>query len=187
MGNPSIIFPLVLSTTKSSILPSASKTLKEASLTSDDPPLLFLHALVVNWSSKQPLYSWSHVETDTDGNVTALRFNDVDIEVGLLELAPLLTPTLKTLELNKPDHSKTQGVTGDIELLSFAPNLEDLWLFGQTVTGDISTIASLERLRIAGLYQTSIYGSIEEFGKGKCKNLAMLVSKKHLQMRAREA
>lgn len=92
-----------------------------------------------NWSPHLPLSSWSNLRVGTDGLVDGLFLNDLDVEGDLLDLKPLFTPTLKVLQLNGKG-----GLSGDIGLLTSAPNLKELWLFNHAQVLQICQVYSLE-------------------------------------------
>ena len=69
----------------------------------------------------------------------------------------------------------SSGVTGDIQVLQFMPNLKEIHITDSNIFGNISNLSSLNKLSYINLMRINVIGNIKTFSKlNKIKTLGLL-------------
>ena len=113
--------------------------------------------LTTNWKTSQPLSAWFGVTTDSDGRVTVLHLNSINM-VGTL---PAQLGNLTALE--QLDLAASPQLTGQIPDLSGLTSLQQLFLYENQLTGEIPNwLGSLTALTLVALSGNQLEGAIPD-------------------------
>ena len=113
--------------------------------------------LTTNWKTSQPLSAWFGVTTDSDGRVTVLHLNSINM-VGTL---PTQLGNLTALE--QLDLAASPQLTGQIPDLSGLTALQQLSMWDNQLTGEIPDwLGSLTALTLVALSGNQLEGAIPD-------------------------